>query len=125
MWCFYVDTCWSRLGGLCPLAVGRGRVCATTLCAGVLPPIELGLLYYGPLHQVSEVPIDRLSLGLIRLGDRSEHHGRHNHVLPRVEEILHAIAAFSDLIKNLPRMGPFGFNVSLNVVVNLVEPLDE
>jgi hypothetical protein len=121
----YVDMSWSRLGGLCPLAVGRGRVCAMTLRVSVLLPIDLGLLYYNPLHQVVEVPIHRLCLGLIRLRDRSEQHGHHNHVLPGVEEVLHAIAAFSDLITNLPRVGPFGFDASLNIVVNPVKPLDE
>jgi hypothetical protein len=28
-----------------PPTPGRGRVCATTLCAGTLPAIDLGLLY--------------------------------------------------------------------------------
>jgi hypothetical protein len=46
--------------------------------------------------------------------------------LPRVEEVLCALATFSYLTANLTRSGPFGFKASLlNVVVNPVEPLDE
>jgi hypothetical protein len=46
--------------------------------------------------------------------------------LPEVEEVLCTIAAFSDPIPNLPRLRPFSFEASLiNVVVNLIEPLDE
>jgi hypothetical protein len=121
----YVDARWSILGGLRLLAPGQGCVCDMTLRANVLSSIDLGLLYYGPLHQVVEVSVHRLFLRLIRLGDRSEHHGRRNHVLLGVEEVLRAITTLNDLIANLPHLGPFGFDASLNVVVNTVEPLNE
>lgn len=78
-------------------------MCVTTLRAGVLPSINLGLLYHNPLQQVVEVLVHCLRLGLIQLGDQSEHHGRCKHVLPGVEEVLRTIATFSDLIANLPR----------------------
>jgi hypothetical protein len=46
--------------------------------------------------------------------------------LPGLDEVLRAIAVFSDLVANIPRLGPFGFEASLlNVIVNPVEPLDE
>jgi hypothetical protein len=122
----YVDARHCRLGGLLPLAPRRGRLCAMALYVVVLPPIDLGLLYYEPLHQVVQVPVHHLCLRLVRLRDQSKHHGRRNHVLPGVEEVLCAIVAFSDLITNLPRSGPFSFDVSLlNVVINPVELLDE
>jgi hypothetical protein len=64
----YVDTRRSRLGGLRPLLQDE-VVCSMTLRAGVLPPIDLGLLCCSPLHQVVEVLVHRLCLGLVRLGD--------------------------------------------------------
>jgi hypothetical protein len=77
-------------------------------------------------HQVAEVPVHRLRLELVYLEDRSEHHGCRSHVLPRVEEVLHAIAAFSDLVACLPCLGLFSFKASLlNVIVKLVKRLDE
>lgn len=101
-------------------------MCAMTLCAGVLPSIDLILLYRSPLHQVAEVLVHRLCLGLVRFVDRSDHHGRRSHVLPRVEEVLCVLATFSYQTTNLTRSGPFGFKASLlNVVVNPVEPHDE
>jgi hypothetical protein len=99
---------------------------ATALHVGVLPPIDLGLLYRDSLHQVAEVPIHRLCLELVWLGDRSEHHGCHNHVFPGVEEVLRTIIALCDLVTGLPRLRLFSFEASLlNVAINLVEPLDE
>jgi hypothetical protein len=92
----------------------------------VLPPIVLSLLYHSSLHQVVEVLIHHLCLWLIWLGDQSEYHGHNSHVLPGVEEVLRAIAAFSDLVASIPRSGLFGFEASLlNIVVNLVVPLDD
>jgi hypothetical protein len=96
------------------------------LRVNVLPLIILDLLYHSSLHQVAEVLIHRFCLWLIWLGDRSKHNGHNSHVLPGVEEVLRAIAAFSDLVAGLPRSGLFGFEAYLlNVVVNPVVPLDE
>jgi hypothetical protein len=113
----YVDTYRSRLGGMRPLAPGRGRVCATALRAGTLLSIDFGLLYCDSFHQVVEVPIYRLRLGLVWLRDRSKHHGFCNHVLPGVEELLCTITAFCDLVTFLPHPGLFSFEVPLNSVV--------
>lgn len=49
--------------------LGRGRVFAMALRVGVLPPINLGLLYINPLHQVTEVLVHRLRLRLVQLRD--------------------------------------------------------
>jgi hypothetical protein len=92
----------------------------------VLPPIDLGLLYRDSLHQVAEVLIHRLCLELIWLEDRLEHHGCRSHVLPGVEEVLRTITALCDLVTGLPCPRLFSVEASLlNVVRNLVEPLDE
>jgi hypothetical protein len=98
---------------------------ATAPRAGVLPLIDLGLLYRYSLHQVAEVPIHRLCLRLAWLKDRPEHHGCRSHVLPGVEEVLGTITALCDLVTGLPRLRLFSFEAFLlNVVINLVEPLD-
>jgi hypothetical protein len=41
-------------------SLGRGRVCATALRAGVLSPIDLGLLYSSSNHQIAEISIHLL-----------------------------------------------------------------
>lgn len=93
-------------------------MCATALRVGALPPIDLGLLYRDSLYQVAKVPVHLLCLGLVRLEDRSEHLGRRNHVLHGDEEVPRAVTTFSDLITNLPRPTPFGFEAYLlNVFV--------
>jgi hypothetical protein len=43
-----------------------------------------------------------------------------------VEKVLRAIAAFSDLVADLPRPALFGFEASLlYVAINLIKPLNE
>jgi hypothetical protein len=63
---------WTRVGvdwEACTPLLGRGRVFAMALRVGVLPPINLGLLYNNPLRQVTEVLVHRLRLRLVQLRD--------------------------------------------------------
>jgi hypothetical protein len=70
--------------------------------------------------------VHHISLGLVWLGDRSEHHGYRTHVLPGVEEVLRTIAALRDLVVDLFCLRLFSLEASLlDVSVNSVEPLDE
>lgn len=113
-------------GWVVPHAPRRGHLWVVALSAEGELSIDLVMLYCGPLHDVTEVPIHRLRFWLARLWDGSEHLGRCGDVLCGFEEILCDVIAFSELVTHLLRTLPFGFEAPpLDIVVDTVKLLHE
>lgn len=120
------DACSCGLGGVRPLALGRGHARDIAIHVDGYLPIDFGLLHNDFLYQIVEVSIHHPFLWFIRLGDRPKHQGCCGHVLPGVEEILRLIAALDNLVIYLPSLRPFDLKaLPFDVVIDLVKLTDK
>lgn len=90
------------------------------------PADRSGLAARQLLHEIAEVLVHRPCLWFVGLRDGLEHHGHCGHVLPRVEEVLGAIALLGELVLNFPCREFIDFPMSLLYdVVDPVKPSHE